>query len=280
MRPALILHGGAGTFPPDKREAARLGMETAARDGLALLRAGESALDIVELVVRRLEDDPVFNAGRGSALTAEGTVEMDALIVDGATGAFGAVAGITAIANPVTAARKVMTDTPHAMLAGPNATLFAHAAGLPVADLAYLKGDPPATKYGTVGCAAIDIDGHTAAATSTGGTQGKMAGRIGDSPLIGCGALAEDGVGAASATGHGESLMRIMAARTALDFLRAGFDANEAAVRTIAVLEERTGGRGGVIVVDGAGNTGFAFNTPHMAWGWVDETGEAAGDVA
>ncbi len=264
----VIVHGGAGVFAAGRVDAAREGVRRACDAGESLLRRGLPALDVVERVVALLEDDPIFDAGHGSYPNSAGEVEMDAILVDGATLRFGAVAAIRNVANPIRVARRVMDATTHCLLVGGGATLFAREQGfphVPDADLAStLSG--PVTSTGTVGAVALDDAGHVAAATSTGGIKVKIPGRVGDSPLIGCGAIAQDGVGGVSATGEGEKLMQVMMARTVLEYVKAGMDAQAACDAAVRDLAERVGGHGGVICIDARGGVGFAFNTPHMAY--------------
>ena len=263
---SIIVHGGACTFGPHEIEAARAGCRRAAELGRDLLQQGMASVDVVELVVMALEDDPVFNAGTGSQPNTAGAIEMDAILVDGATLEFGSVAGIQNVLHPVSVARAVMEKTPHCMLTGQGAAEFAEAEGFEGVSTEVLLGKHASVhEHGTVGAVAMDARGHVAAATSTGGMPGKLPGRVGDSPLIGCGALAEDGVGGVSATGHGESLMRVMMASTVAGYLRLDMRAREAADLAVRDLAERTGGEGGVICIDAAGGTGYAFNTTHLA---------------
>lgn len=263
----MIVHGGAGRFHEEELEEARKGCEKAAQAGHNVLRQGGAALDAVTVAVQILEDDPLFDAGTGSFPTADGEVEMDAIIVDGTRLDLGAVAALRNVAHPIAVARRVMETTPHACLVGEGAGHFARGQGFPfvtTADLCTKR--PPAEAKGTVGAVAVDEAGHTAAATSTGGMRGQMRGRVGDSALIGCGAYAEDGVGAASATGHGEAIMRVMLSREVCERMRQGVPPQEAAQEALELLEKRTQSRtGGVILVDGAGHPGLAHATPHMA---------------
>lgn len=272
---AFIVHGGAGEYRPELRRPAQLGCEQALDLGCGLLREGASALDAVEKAIMALEDNPVFNSGTGSNLNADGEVEMDGLIVDGATLEFGSVTGLRHVKNPIAVARMVMEKTPHCMLAGEGATRFAHGAGCAFVATDALAGDGGSgPEHGTVGAVALDVHGHVAAGTSTGGTRDKLAGRVGDSPLIGCGAVADDAAGGASATGWGESLMKVMMARTAAEFMKGGRTPSEAAVLAVEVLKARGRGRGGVICVDPAGGIGWAFNTPHLAVAYMDRDGK------
>lgn len=271
---AIIVHGGAGKFRPEMEARAREGCERAARFGHRMLSEGAAALDVVEKVVNLLEDDPAFNAGTGANANVEGEIELDAIIVDGATLGFGAVAGVRNVRNPVSVARRVMEATPHCLLAGEGATRFARESGfefVPTEALAGASAGGP--EHGTVGAVALDARGHIAAATSTGGTKGKMPGRVGDSPLIGCGAMADDGAGGASATGHGEALMKVMMARTVCEAMLVGRSAGEAARHAVGVLARRVGGEGGVICLDPQGRIGFAYNTTHLAAAGVDGAG-------
>jgi beta-aspartyl-peptidase (threonine type) len=278
--PVIVVHGGAGSRPaegPDA-EAARAACARAASLGHAILVAGGAALDAVQAAVRALEDDERFNAGRGSALTRDGTVELDAAIMSGDGLRVGAVAALSGVRNPVDLARRVLDDGEHALLVGEGALAFARETGVALcapdfhvserarADLARelaRRGRP--TGGGTVGAVALDAAGHVAAATSTGGMVGQRAGRVGDSPLPGAGTYADDEAGAASATGHGERIMQVALTKTAIELLHAGRPAREAAAAALATLD-RVGGRGGLIVVDRAGGVGAAFNTTSMSW--------------
>ena len=275
MSTALIVHGGAGKFEPEHEARAKEGCREALLEGKKLLDAGSPALDVVERVVSLLEDNPTFDAGLGSFPNADGHVEMDAIIVDGATLEFGAVAAIQQARNPISVARAVMVDSPHAFIVGQGATRFAldrNFETVPHEDFAAQAVSGP--RQGTVGAVALDIRGNLATATSTGGTAKKHPGRVGDSPLIGAGAIADNAIGAASATGVGEDLMRILMARTAWDFMRIGQDAMRAARSSVGVLEERIQGRGGVICIDPSGGVGWAHNTKHLAVAAIDTHGE------
>jgi beta-aspartyl-peptidase (threonine type) len=276
--PVIVVHGGAGERAPGSPEAAaaREGCAAAARAGYALLAAGGSALDAAEAAVRLLEEDERFNAGRGSHLTRAGTVEMDAAIMDGAGLRVGAVAAVSGVRNPIALARRVLDGGEHVLLAGEGAVAFAREAGLELVPADWHVTDRARALLaremerrreggGTVGAAAVDGRGHCAAATSTGGMTGKRPGRVGDSPLAGAGTYADDEAGAASATGHGERIIQVGLTRTAVDLLRAGVPAPEAAKRALQSLD-RVAGKGGLIVVDRAGRIGAAFNTASMAW--------------
>lgn len=272
----------------DDEAAIREGCLAAARAGYAVLQRGGSAVDAVEAAVRLLEDDPLFNAGTGSCLNAEGDVEMDASIMDGETLAAGAVALVRGLRNPVSLARKVMLHTPHVFVAGDGAARIAREHGLELRSPAELitpkalarwhaarrkaTGQIRSPEGGTVGAAARDGRGHVAAATSTGGMIGKIPGRIGDAPLIGCGTYADDRWGAASATGHGEAIIRVTLTKTVCERLAAGSPIQQAAEEAISMLD-RVDGEAGVIAIDAAGNLGIAFNTQRLARAWVDAGG-------
>jgi L-asparaginase / beta-aspartyl-peptidase len=242
------------------------------RAGWDVLGGGGSALDAVQAAVRVLEDDPVFNAGIGSALTRAGTVEVDAAIMDGATLRIGAIGAVENAGKPVELARAVLEDGEHVLLVGPAAWEFAREQGIepvPPETLVTERALKRLQKGNTVGACAIDEAGHVAAATSTGGISGKRRGRVGDTPLAGCGTYADDQGGAASATGHGESIIRVTMSRTVVELLRAGRTAEEAARASVAELADRVRGTGGVICVDRDGRVGLAHNTPAMVFGWA-----------
>jgi beta-aspartyl-peptidase (threonine type) len=293
-RPALIVHGGAWDIPDDQVDAHISGCRRAAEIGWGLLREGAKAVDAVEAAVRVMEDDPTYNAGRGSHLNVAGEVELDALIMEGATLNAGSVAAVQHIANPVSLARLVMEKTEHVMLAGQGAERFAREHRVPLCPTeALLVGrelerwrelqqDPSwrtpqafgADRFDTVGAVALDIHGNIAAATSTGGTPKKLPGRVGDSPLIGCGAYADNQTGGVSATGWGESLMKVVMSKTTCDFMARGLDAQQAAESAVQLLADRVKGLGGVIVVDTLGRIGMAHNTPRMAHAYATADGD------
>jgi beta-aspartyl-peptidase (threonine type) len=258
-----------------------------------VLAAGGSSLDAVEATIRVLEDNPLFNAGRGAVFTAEGRNELDASIMDGATLKAGAVAGVTRTRNPISLARTVMQSSPHVMMARDGADQFSVEQGLPQAPPEYFRTEErwqqlldwrrdhaaeldPTHSRGTVGAVAIDVNGHVAAGTSTGGMTGKRWGRIGDSPVIGAGTYAADGTCAVSATGSGEYFIRASAARQLCDRIAwHGEGVQAAAASTIADIG-RIGGDGGVIAMDGAGHIAFAMNSSGMYRGWVSSVLPAA----
>jgi beta-aspartyl-peptidase (threonine type) len=266
-QPAIIVHGGAGPLRDDSLEARLAGCKAAALAGWKILQQGGAALDAVEAAVVCLEDNPLFNAGTGSTLNSFGAIEMDAAIMEGNSLRAGAVAAVGGIKNPVKLARRVMEDGRHILLAGEGALLFARQIGFPECAPESLVVEAERKrwqdKHGTVGATALDASGRSAAATSTGGVFNKLPGRVGDSPLLGCGTYA-DAFGAASSTGQGEAIMRIVMAKTALEHIRGGAHPQAAARQAVALLAEKTGGSGGLIVVDQSGRVGYARNTMHM----------------
>lgn len=287
----IAIHGGAGAIGRHSAaEAARYreALEDIVRAGADLLREGASAVAAVAHAVRLLEDEPLFNAGRGAVLTRDGRHELDAAIMDGATLACGAVAGVYRVKNPVLAARVVMEKSVHVLLIGAGAEAFAEAQGLAMVDNGYfttamrreqwlaargqaltaLDHDAPLDenrKMGTVGAVARDERGHLAAATSTGGMTNKMPGRVGDSPLIGAGCYANDRTCAISCTGHGEHFIRSLAAyEVAALMAHAGLPLAEACRRVVHETLPALGGAGGMIAIDQAGNVCLPFNTAGM----------------
>jgi len=282
----LVVHGGAGIIERDWINAAedsaiRAALSAALAAGEAILGGGGAALDAVEAAVRVLEDDPHFNAGRGSVFTYEGTNSLDAAIMDGTTRAAGAVAGASATRNPVSLARQVMTDSPHVMLSGAGADQFSREQGLEQAgpewfatparkrQLEAMRSNPDGwfdidMKYGTVGAVARDTHGHVAAATSTGGITGKRWGRIGDSPLIGAGTYADDRAAAVSATGSGEFFIREGVTHEICARVRLAGESIQVAADTVMAQVRALGGSGGVIVTGPAGEAVWSFTTPGM----------------
>lgn len=265
--PAIIVHGGAGRISDDELPARLEGCKEAALAGWKVLDGGGSALDAAEAAVVTLEDNPLFNAGTGSTLNSLGQIEMDAAIMDGSLLRAGAVAAVQRIKNPVRLARRVLEDGRHVLLACEGALLFAREIGFPECPAESLI--VPAEqkrwqeKHGTVGAVALDSDGKVAAATSTGGIFNKLPGRIGDSPLPGCGTYADES-GGVSCTGYGEAIIRVLMAKTALDFLNRGMDSHSAASQAVSVLAEKTKSFAGLILVDRHGNIGYARNTERM----------------
>ena len=297
----LVIHGGAGTITrqgmkPEMEKQYRAGLEQALRNGHGLLAKGGSSLDAVEAAVRTMEDNPIFNAGKGAVFTHEGRNELDAAIMDGRTKAAGAIAGVTIIRNPITAARAVMEKSKHVMMAGRGAELFATKMGLEIVDPSYfwterrwksLQDDllkeqgakpqaslPDDRKFGTVGAVAVDAKGNLAAATSTGGTTNKQFGRIGDAPIIGAGTYAENESCAVSATGHGEFFIRWTVAYDIAALVKyRGMSVKAAGDEVIHKKLAPVKGDGGVIILDAKGNFAMPFNTEGMYRGWIGADG-------
>ncbi|GGL93872.1 isoaspartyl peptidase [Pseudooceanicola nanhaiensis] len=287
---ALAIHGGAGTIlksamTPEKEAAYHAALARALEAGEAVLREGGAALDAVTAAVCALEDEPLFNAGRGAVFTSEGRQEMDACIMDGRDRAAGAVAGIFGPRNPIRAARAVMERTPHVCLIGPMALQVAQEAGLPFEAEAYFftqsrwdalqdtlamrargeESDDPARRHGTVGAVARDRDGNLAAATSTGGMTAKLPGRVGDTPIPGAGCFADNATCAVSGTGHGEVFIRYTAgAEIAARMRHAGETLDQAARHVVMEDLGRNDGSGGVIAVDRDGTLALPFNCEGM----------------
>ena len=271
--PALIVHGGAGADPGGRAEL-RDGMRDAVGAGWRALAEGGTSLDAVEAAVRSLEDHPRFNAGRGSVLTSAGTVETDASIMEGDGLRNGAVGAVSGVRNPVTLARRILDDGRHSFLVGDGALARARALGVPLCDPADLVTEHQrrrlaALQAGTVGAVALDRFGTMAAATSTGGTPGKLPGRVGDSALIGCGTYAESTLGGVSCTGDGEAIIRVTLARRALDILKAVGEPGHACEVAVSVLVEEGRGQGGLILVDWRGRVGWARSTTLMPVGFM-----------
>jgi beta-aspartyl-peptidase (threonine type) len=268
FNPSIIVHGGAGPIKDESLPARLDGCRAAALAGWKILEQDGGALDAAEAAVVVLEDNPLFNAGTGSTLNRLGRVEMDAAIMEGQSLHAGAVAAVTGIKNPIKLARRVMEDGRHVMLAGEGALFFAREVGLSECPPETLIVDREKkrweSKHGTVGCVAFDSYGQLAAATSTGGIFDKFPGRVGDSPLIGCGTYADD-YGAASCTGHGEAIIRILLAKRAVAYLQEGREAQAAAHMAMIDLEDdRIQSTGGIILIDRWGKIGYARNTTHM----------------
>jgi beta-aspartyl-peptidase (threonine type) len=285
--PVLVVHGGAWAIPADMVDAHINGVRDAMAAGWRVLERGGSALDAVEESVVIMEDDETFDAGRGSFLNRDGKVQLDALIMDGETLRAGGVGCVEHLRNPIRAARKILSESPHVYFVGEGAEQLAAEHGIPLcrnADLiiprevARLKAFQahaaeekpnlfaPEISHDTVGAVALDRDGNIAAATSTGGTLNKAPGRLGDSSLIGCGCYADNRSAAASTTGWGEPIMKLVLAKWAADRVQSGSTPEWAAKEAISHLEERLNGHGGIILLDGEGRYGIAHNTPRMAW--------------
>lgn len=302
---AIAIHGGAGTITrstmtPELEKEYVATLTEALRKGHEVLRKGGSSLDAVEVSVRHLEDSPLFNAGKGAVFTFDGRNELDAAIMSGADRKAGAIAGVSVIRNPITAARAVMEKSPHVMLTGRGAELFATEQGLEIVDPSYFwterrwkalqrekerMGSAPAKtsaleedsdrKFGTVGAVALDRDGNLAAATSTGGMTAKRWGRVGDAPLIGSGTWASNDSCAVSATGHGEYFIRWAVAHDIAALVEyKGLPLREAADEVIQKKLKQAGGEGGVIAIDRKGNIAMPFNSEGMYRGSIDRDGK------
>lgn len=290
-RYCVLVHGGAGNVAPERRALHVEGCLRAARLAAGVLREGGSALDAVERAVRALEDDPLFNAGTGACLNEDGRIEQDASIMEGRDLRAGAVCALARYANPISVARAALEDGRHVLYAADGAARFALAHGLaPVDDAALVTeaaraalaaaraGSGPTGWAGsTVGAVARDAAGLCAAATSTGGTVNKRAGRVGDSPIIGAGTYADNEAGAVSTTGNGEGMIRLGVARAIAERMRAGARADAAAEAEISRLLARLDVTGGAIAIDREGRHGLARSTSTMSWAVAGERGEDSG---
>ncbi len=286
---AFIVHGGAWEIPAELRSACQQGVRRALNRGWNILQNGGSALDACEQAIIELEDEPVFDAGVGSHPNREGKAQLDAILMDGSSLKSGGVVAVERIRNPIRLARAVLEKSDHMLLAGYGAERFAVEQGIPLCDPSDLITEREAriwsslsgkvVNFGTVGAVALDVSGNLASGTSTGGTLYKYPGRVGDSALVGCGCYADNESSGISTTGHGESIMKIVLAKTANDFVVAGKPAQEAADASIALLTKRTAGAGGLIILDRQGRTGFAFSTSHMAYGCRTPTTSVIFDI-
>jgi len=308
--PVLVVHGGAWAIPDDMVEAHLNGVRNATAAGWRVLERGGSALDAVEEAVVVMEDDETFDAGRGSFLNRDGKVQLDALIMDGATLRTGGVGCVERLRNPVRAARKILSESPHVYFVAEGAERFAAQHGIPLCnnedliipreverlrayqaeakqhgndlfapDLADNSSDDPTISHDTVGAVALDRNGNIAAATSTGGTLNKAPGRLGDSSLIGCGCYADNLSAAASTTGWGEPIMKLVLAKWTADRISAGNLPEWAAQEAMNYLKQRVNGHGGIIVLNPEGHIGIAHNTPRMAWAYQTAKTQDAGVV-
>ena len=281
FQPSIIVHGGAGPIRDDSLPGRLEGCRAAALAGWKILEQAGSATDAAETAVVVLEDNPLFNAGTGSALTSRGTVEMDAAMMEGQSLRAGSVAAVSGVKNPIKLARRIMDDGRHVILAGEGALMFAREIGFPECAPETLIVDREKkrweSKHGTVGCVAFDSSGKLAVATSTGGIFDKFPGRVGDSPLVGCGTYASP-FGAVSCTGHGEAIIRVLMARDAVQLLQDGIEPAEAARMAVENLEELTGSTGGLILIDRHGKIGYARNTTHMPLCWITNSGQPETD--
>ena len=302
----LVVHGGAWAMPDDMVDAHINGVNNALAAGWRVLERGGSSLDAVEEAVVIMEDDETFDAGRGSFLNRDGKVQLDALIMDGATLRAGGVGCVERLRNPVRAARKILSESPHVYFVGEGAERFAAEHGIALCknedlilpreverlrdyqaedsqhgnDLfAAPSADDPAISHDTVGAVALDRDGNIAAATSTGGTLNKAPGRLGDSSLIGCGCYADNLSAAASTTGWGEPIMKLVLAKWTADRISAGNLPEWAAQEAMNYLKQRVNGHGGIIVLNPEGHIGIAHNTPRMAWAYRTLKKQDAGVV-
>ncbi len=284
---AIVIHGGAGWFSDmsaEEVEGIKNGLKEALDIGYEILESGGSSTDAVVEAIVVLEDNELFNAGKGAVYTSEFKQELDASIMVGRNNDAGAVASVTNVKNPIRLARYVMEETKHVMFSSKGAERLAKDAGLEIVypnyfyqknrldDAKRIKKEN--SKMGTVGVVAIDKDGNIAAGTSTGGMTNKMPGRIGDSPIIGAGTWAENNVCGVSATGHGEFFIRFNVANEICDLIKyKSKDVNEAAEIVIENLKS-IGADGGVIVLDAEGNAAMTFNTPAMARAYKNSKGE------
>ena len=293
----LVVHGGAGSERiahggPQHEASARAGLSEALEAGAQILSRGASAVDALEAGARMLEENSCFNAGRGSVLTEDGVVELDAAIMEGGNRQAGAVAGIRTTRAPISLARRLMEHGPHVFLTGEAADRFASAAGIEQVDNDFFilperrrqleeaiaagsEADP--IKYGTIGAVAVDVSGNVAAATSTGGITAKRWGRVGDSPLIGAGTYADNRSAAVSATGSGEYFIRAVAAHQLAERIRIGGETLQQALDGVLDDIRSLGGKGGLIAVAPNGEAAWGFTTPAMYRGMADENGRRVG---
>jgi len=299
MKFGMVIHGGAGTIDrsemtPENEQAHRDGLEQSLKAGYNILLRGGSSLDAVEAAIRVLEDNPLFNAGRGAVFTHEGTNELDASIMDGKTLKAGAVAGLKHIKNPITLARMVMEKSRHVLLQGDGAEAFAKTMGMPFVDPKYFytderwqelqkaKSSPtPASgdKHGTVGAVALDQSGNLAAGTSTGGITNKMFGRVGDSPIIGAGTYANNQTCGVSCAGDGEYFIRATVAHNTSALMEyKGLALREAAQQALDKAG-KLGGTGGLIALDHNGNFAMPFNTSGMYRGKIGSDGKVTVEI-
>jgi beta-aspartyl-peptidase (threonine type) len=305
--PVLVVHGGAWAMPDDMVEAHMRGVNNALAAGWRVLERGGSALDAVEEAVVIMEDDETFDAGRGSFLNRDGRVQLDALIMDGATLRAGGVGCVEHLRNPVRAARKILSESPHVYFVGEGAEKFATEHGIALCkneelvipreverlrayqssqaaskqdgNELFAETEDTAISHDTVGALALDREGNIAAATSTGGTLNKAPGRLGDSSLIGCGCYADNESAAASTTGWGEPIMKLVLAKWTADRIAAGNLPEWSAQEAINHLSQRVNGHGGIIVLNREGHIGIAHNTPRMAWAYKTVKKQDAGVV-
>ncbi len=301
--PVLVVHGGAWAMPDDMVDAHIHGVTNALAAGWRVLERGGTALDAVEEAVVIMEDDETFDAGRGSFLNRDGKVQLDALIMDGATLRAGGVGCVERLRNPVRAARKILSESPHVYFVAEGAERFAAEHGIALCknedlvipreverlreyqaeaaqhgnDLFAPSSDDVTISHDTVGAVALDRNGNIAAATSTGGTLNKAPGRLGDSSLIGCGCYANNESAAVSTTGWGEPIMKLVLAKWTADRIQAGNLPEWSAQEAMNYLKQRLDGHGGIIVLNPEGHIGIAHNTPRMAWAYKTVKKQEAG---
>jgi beta-aspartyl-peptidase (threonine type) len=301
--PVLVVHGGAWAMPDDMVEPHLRGVHNALAVGWRVLEGNGSALDAIEEAVVVMEDDETFDAGRGSFLNRDGKVQLDALIMDGATLRAGGVGCVERLRNPVRAARKILSESPHVYFVCEGAERFAAEHGIELCrnedliiprEVEHLRRYQreaataasgkdgkdlfaPTISHDTVGAVALDREGNIAAATSTGGTLNKAPGRLGDSSLIGCGCYADNLSAAVSTTGWGEPIMKLVLAKWTADRVSAGNLPEWAAKEAMNYLQQRLNGHGGIIVLNTQGQFGIAHNTPRMAWASKTINKEEAG---
>ncbi|MBW4500008.1 MAG: isoaspartyl peptidase/L-asparaginase [Scytonema hyalinum WJT4-NPBG1] len=278
MTLAIIVHGGAKTISEDKVAANNAGCLAAVEAGWAVLTKGGSAAEAVEAAIRVLETDQTFNAGFGATLNSNGEVELDAAMMEGATLGWGAVAAVQGVRHPISAARKIMDEKPRFLVAR-SAERFAADNGLEMCKKEDLIADEQWHEWkeeqevldrpNTVGCVALDANGTLVAGTSTGGTTGQPAGRVGDTALVGSGLYADGKLGACSTTGDGESIIPVVLAKTAIDFLNGDRHPDEAAQMAIDTLKSKVTGEAGCILLDHQGRVGWAYNSQDMACGYM-----------
>jgi beta-aspartyl-peptidase (threonine type) len=279
MIPAIIVHGGAKTITDDKVAANNAGCTAAAEAGWAVLISGGTAAEAVEAATRVLEADPTFNAGLGATLNSDGEVELDAAIMEGSL-SWGAVAAVQGIRHPISVARKIMDDKPR-LLVAQGAERFAIDCGAEMCNKDDLIAEEQWEQWkedrevidrpNTIGCVALDASGILAAGTSTGGTTKQQQGRVGDTALVGCGLYADNKIGGCSTTGDGESIIPVVLAKTAIDFLSGDRHPDEAAQMAIDTLASKVKGEAGCILIDRQGRVGWAYNSSHMACAYMTE---------
>ena len=311
---AIVIHGGAGTIlkknmTPEKETAYKAVLKEAIKSGHTILKNGGTSLDAITKTINVMEDSPLFNAGKGAVFTNEGTNELDASIMDGETLNAGASAGTTTVKNPIDLARAIMDNSPHVMLSGKGADIFAQEQGLEIVDPSYFytEGrfkalertrasekieldhndksvyyDPEIkdSKFGTVGCVALDKNGNLAAGTSTGGMTNKRWGRVGDVPIIGAGTYANNATCAVSSTGWGEYFIRATVAHDISALMEyKGMSLKDAAYEVIHNKVGKLGGNGGIVAIDKNGNMVFEFNTEGMYRASMNEKGELVVEI-